>query len=156
MPSGRLPVPMTVCPTPGMGPLSFVVTVSDDAILRKEFMASPCLAAAGGLHQVIPVRDGLNVIAKLQSGLERADNAWVVCVHQDVWLPTGWDFRLMRQLREAERRFGPIGVAGVYGVGDVIPPTTGSAAGRGTDRLGRRSRPHAQRRAGLAGQGRRA
>ena len=60
--------------------------------------------------------DGLNV------GLDRAKHEWVVCVHQDVYLPRGWDRRLARQLREAERRFGPIGVAGVYGVGEVISP----------------------------------
>ena len=29
---------------------------------------------------------------------------------------------MTRQLREAERRFGPVGVAGVYGVGEVITP----------------------------------
>ena len=60
--------------------------------------------------------DGLN------RGLERARHEWVVCVHQDVVLPEGWDRCLAQQLREAERRFGPIGVAGVYGVGEVIPP----------------------------------
>jgi hypothetical protein len=34
-------------------------------------------------------------------------------------LPEGWDRQLAERLREAERRFGPIGVAGVYGVGPV-------------------------------------
>ena len=34
----------------------------------------------------------------------------------------GWDRCLANQLREAERRFGPIGVAGVYGVGEAMPP----------------------------------
>jgi hypothetical protein len=63
-----------------------------------------------------------------------------VCVHQDVYLPEGWDRCLAQQLREAERtsassvepRFGPIGVAGVYGVGPVLSaeggPATCSAA----------------------------
>ena len=60
--------------------------------------------------------DGLNL------GLERAEGEFVVCVHQDVYLPAGWDRCLMQQLQEAERRFGPIGVAGVYGVGEVIEP----------------------------------
>ena len=32
----------------------------------------------------------------------------------------GWDVQLAQQLEEAEQRFGPIGVAGVYGVSDVI------------------------------------
>ncbi len=105
---------------PGVVPLSFVVGVSDDAILGKNFMASPCVAAAGSPHQVILVHEGLNVVAKLNHGLERAGNDWVVCLHQDVWLPAGWDLALAQQIRAAELRFGPIGVAGVYGVGDVI------------------------------------
>ena len=55
-------------------------------------------------------------------GLARAKHEWVVCSHQDVWLPSGWDRCLAQQLREAEQRFGRIGVAGVYGVGGVIAP----------------------------------
>ena len=45
-----------------------------------------------------------------------------MCVHQDVHLPDGWDQNLAEQIREAERRFGPIGVAGVYGASEVIAP----------------------------------
>ena len=56
-------------------------------------------------------------------GLMRAKHQYVVCMHQDVYLPEGWDRRLAGQIKEAERRFGPIGVAGVYGVGEVIRPT---------------------------------
>jgi hypothetical protein len=99
---------------------TFVIGVSDHAILKRNFMASPCVAAADPLHQVILMRGGPNVSAKLQRGLEHAENEWVVCLHQDVWLPPGWDIQLVQQLYEGERRFGPIGVAGVYGVGDVI------------------------------------
>ncbi len=72
----------------------------------------------------------------LNSGLERARHGLVVCVHQDVSLPRAGTGSIARQYRRAERRFGPIGVAGVYGVGDVIclhrpearPPWSGSAA----------------------------
>ena len=101
-------------------PISFVVGVLDAAILKTNFMASPCIASAAARHQVVLVRGGPNVTAKLQLGLERAKFDWVVCVHADVWLPQGWDVQLAQQLDEAERRFGPIGVAGVYGVGEVI------------------------------------
>ncbi len=106
--------------TPGVLPISFVVGVSDDEILNSNFLASPCVSAAGSPHQVILVRDGLNVVAKLNHGLALAEHEWVVCMHQDVWLPAGWDVTLAQQIRAAELRFGPIGVAGVYGVGDVI------------------------------------
>jgi hypothetical protein len=54
-------------------------------------------------------------------------------MHQDVWLAPGWDVRPTQQVQEAEPRLGPIGVAGVYGVGDVIArpdPTQPLAAER--------------------------
>jgi hypothetical protein len=100
--------------------LSFVIGVSNQAILKSNFIASPCVAAPDSLHQVILMRGGPNVSAKLQRGLQHAENDWVVYMHQDVWLPPGWDIQLVQQIQEAERQFGPVGVAGVYGVGDVM------------------------------------
>ncbi len=115
-----MPAPTTLGASAHGVPLSFVVGVSDEEILRNNFSASPCITAAGSPHQVILVRDGLNVIDKLSRGLEQAENDWVVCMHQYVWLPAAWDLRLTQQLEEAELRYGPVGVAGVYGVGEVI------------------------------------
>jgi hypothetical protein len=115
-----LPVPATPDTTAGVMPLSFVAGVSDNEIMTNNLLASPCLTAAASPHQVILVRGGPNVGAKLNFGLEHARNEWVACVHQDVWLPPGWDLVLAQQIQAAELQFGPIGVAGVYGVGDVI------------------------------------
>ena len=151
-----LPVLTTLGASAGGVPLSFVVGVSDDNILRNNLLASPCIAADGSPHQVILVCDGLNVIAKLNLGLEQAENEWVVCMHQDVWLPADWDLMLTQQIQAAELRFGPIGVAGVYGVGEVIPANDTARPLGGTDRLGRRSRAGSQRWAWPAGKGRHA
>jgi len=71
---------------------------------------------------LILVKNCPSAAAGLNIGLEQAKHEWIVCVHQDVYLPEGWDRWLARQIREAERRFGPIGVAGVYGVGEVVSP----------------------------------
>jgi len=114
-------------------PISFVVCVSDDAILKANLMASPAFVAPGSPHEVILIHKAPSAGAGLSSGLKRAQREWVACVHQDVFLPEGWDHLFTQQFREAERRFGPIGVAGVYGVGAVVvPPEPGSplAAGR--------------------------
>jgi hypothetical protein len=108
--------------------MTFVACVSDDAILGSCLLASPCFGAPTR-HETILVRNAPSAAHGLNLGLERARQQWVVCVHQDVYLPGGWDGRLVRQLDEVERRFGPIGVAGVYGVGPVI------ARGNETDRL---------------------
>jgi hypothetical protein len=99
-----------------------VVCVSDDAILKANLVASPDLTGHGSPHEVILIHEAPSASDGLTMGLTRAKHDWVVCMHQDVRLPGGWDRRLAEQLRQAERQFGPIGVAGVYGVGDVIQP----------------------------------
>jgi len=52
----------------------------------------------------------------LNRGRAQARHPLVVCVHQDVYLPRDWPARFWRQYRLAEKQFGKIGVAGVYGV----------------------------------------
>ncbi len=105
-------------------PLSFVVCVSDTSLLQENLLASPCLQP-GSPHEVISLLKAPSAAAGMNAVLERAKHDWVVVVHQDVCLPPDWDRRVVGQLREAERRFGPIGVAGVYGVGDVHEPPGG-------------------------------
>ena len=134
--------------------LSFVVCVSDEAILKANVCARP-VCDQGYRHEFIGGQELPQRGRRPEPGLERARHEWVVCVHQDVFLPEGWDRCLARQLREAERRFGPIGVAGVYGVGEVIAlADSQETARRRTHRLGRRSRPRAPRRARAARPGR--
>ena len=96
--------------------LSFVVCVSDDEVLQANLLASPCLLP-GTPHEVILIKNCPSAADGLNLGLERANSRWIVLLHQDVFLPEGWDRRLVQQLQETERRFGPVGVAGVYGVG---------------------------------------
>ncbi len=102
-------------------PFTFVVCASDEAKLAGNLLGSACLRR-GSPHQVITFVHAPTAAAGLNAGIDRAKHEWVVLVHQDVQLPPGWDRRLMRQIHEAERRFGPIGVAGVYGVGEVVEP----------------------------------
>ena len=60
---------------------------------------------------------------------------------------------MLNQYRMAERQFGPIGVAGVYGVGEVQSSASSATASlrSRTHRLGQRSGADPQRRAGFAG-----
>jgi hypothetical protein len=110
-------------------PLSVVACVSDEALLEANLLASPGLTGPGSPHEVILIHDAPSAAAGLTMGWLRAKHPWVVSVRQDVYLPDGWDVRLAEQLCEAERRFGPIGVAGVYGVGDVITRADDHAGG---------------------------
>jgi hypothetical protein len=100
-------------------PFSFVACVSNDVILGTNLLASPCLAP-GSAHQLLLIKNCPSAADGLNIGIERAGHEWVVFVHQDVLLPPGWDRCVAQQLQAAERRFGPIGVAGVYGVGEII------------------------------------
>jgi hypothetical protein len=102
-------------------PLSFVTCLSSRETLRANLLASPCLGP-GTAHQLVAVEGCPTAAAGLNVGFHHAKHELLVCVHQDVYLPAGWDRCLVQQLREAELRFGPIGVAGVYGVGEVIAP----------------------------------
>ena len=104
----------------GAMPFTFVTCLSSGKVLDANLLASPCLCP--GAHELITIPSPASAADGLNSGLESAKYEWLVFVHQDVFLPFGWDLCLANQLREAEERFGPIGVAGVYGVGEVIEP----------------------------------
>jgi hypothetical protein len=101
------------------GAFSFVACISDRSILKANLLLSPCLDV-GSPNEVVLVRNSPSAADGLSLGLERAKHEWAVCIHQDVFLPDAWDQLLAQRLHGAERRFGPIGVAGVYGVGEVI------------------------------------
>jgi hypothetical protein len=105
--------------TDGVMPFSFVTCISSHEVLDANLLASPCLGFSSA-HEVIALPDCASAADGLNVGFAVAERDWLVFVHQDVFLPLGWDQCLANQLREAERRFGPIGVAGVYGVGEVI------------------------------------
>ena len=79
-------------------------------------------------------------------GWTRAKHPWVVYVHQDVCLPEGWDWQLTQQLREAERRiWADRGCRGLRCRRGHRASRYDTAACRGADRLGCRSRPDAAR-----------
>ncbi len=115
-------------------PMTFVACVNDEAQLADNLLASPCLLP-GTPHQVILVRDASSAAEGLERGRAQALHDPVVCLHQDMYLPAGWPDRVRAQLREAERRFGPIGVAGLWGIQrDPRDPAQSLARGHVIDR----------------------
>jgi hypothetical protein len=113
-------VPHCVQPD-GAIPFSFVTCVSNREVFSANLLASPCLGPKS-VHEVITFSDCVCAADGLNAGFHSAKHEWLVFVHQDVFLPVGWDQCLAHQLGETEQWFGPIGVAGVYGVGEVIAP----------------------------------
>jgi Glycosyltransferase like family len=110
-------------------PLTFVACVSDEVTLRANLLASACLQP-GTVHEVILIKNCRSAADGLNLGITRARHEFVVCLHQDVRLPPGWDQRLIQQLCTVTRQWGPIGVAGVYGVGEPteVPPEAQTTA----------------------------
>jgi hypothetical protein len=94
----------------GAVPFSFVTCLSSREVFDGILLASP-VRGSGTVHELIAVANCPSAADGLNVGLERAKHEWVVWVHEDVYLPNGWDWCLANQLCEAERRFGPIGVA---------------------------------------------
>jgi SAM-dependent methyltransferase len=99
-------------------PLTFVVCVSDQGTLNANLLSSPCFRP-GSPHQVLLMGNCRSAAEGLNRGLGRAKHGWVVCVHQDVYLPAGWPSRFWQQCRRALRTYGRVGVAGVMGVRGV-------------------------------------
>jgi Glycosyltransferase like family len=112
--------------------LSFVACVSNEEVLRSNLLASPCLAPESS-HELILVKNCPSAANGLNLGLARSTGEWVITLHQDVFLPEGWDRQVLRQVREAERRWGRLGVVGVYGVGPAREVNASLAA----ERIGR-------------------
>jgi len=94
--------------------LSFVVCVSDTAILEANLMQSPCLCPES-THQLICVHGCRSAAEGFDQGMALASGDIIVFVHQDVFLPAGWDERFIAGFVEARRRM-PAEVVGIYGL----------------------------------------
>jgi hypothetical protein len=57
------------------GLLSFLIGVSDEAILKRSFMASPCIAGAGSLHPA-PKLSGFCLLIK-RAVYEKINGGWL-------------------------------------------------------------------------------
>lgn len=95
-------------------PITFVACVNDDDQLESNLLRSPCLDP-GTPHELILMRDQTSAADGFNTALEKARHNLVVFVQQDIYLPRGWDSRFLEQFSAAEERFGPVGVAGVFG-----------------------------------------
>lgn len=108
--------------------LTFVSCVNKAEVAKSCLLASPCLAPGRG-HQLILVSGMPSAGAGARWGAKLARHPWMVLLHQDVYLPEGWDVQFLAGLRAASREFPALAVAGVYGV-----RADGSHAGHVYDR----------------------
>ena len=99
--------------------LSFVACVSDLEVLRQRLLSSACLKPGGCKLTVYfnaaSAAEGFNAAIASQESFA-SGGSWLVWVHQDVFLPEGWETRFEKGLTEAVQRFPKLAVAGVYGI----------------------------------------
>lgn len=95
--------------------LTFVSCVNKAEVAKSCLLASPCLARERG-HQLILLNGMPSAGAGVRWGAKLARNPWMVFLHQDVYLPEGWDVQFIAGLKAAISMFPPLAIAGVYGV----------------------------------------
>lgn len=98
--------------------LALVTSVSRVDVLQQRLAASPCLQR-GGLPWSAYFNSSSAATAfnqALDATLANQEADWLIWVHQDVYLPPGWDTQFQRALHEALILWPSLAVAGVYGV----------------------------------------
>lgn len=113
--------------------LAFVICVSDPQILARNALASPGLARPSG-HQTFLMHGCRSAADGFNAALVLARSDWLVFLHQDVFLPEGWDTQFLTELERAQKRFPRLAVVGPYGVqtlADGTPMRAGKVRDRG-------------------------
>lgn len=93
----------------------FVSAVSQWDIARDRLLASPCLQAG---KRPLWLRWNASSAAQAFNDVmdARPAHRWVVWVHQDVFLPEGWETLFSHAIEQAEQQLGSLSVVGTYGV----------------------------------------
>lgn len=92
-----------------------IAAVNDEAVFKANLAASPMLARDPSRLTVL--RDQPTAGTAYNAGLDKTQAGICVFVHQDVYLPAGWEILLEREVAKLNAIDPAWGVAGVYGVG---------------------------------------
>ncbi|MBF0096678.1 MAG: methyltransferase domain-containing protein [Magnetococcales bacterium] len=95
-------------------PLSIIVPTHLPHIFGDYLLSSPILQK-GNPHQLITLTGYDSAASALEEGIKRAVHDTVIFVHQDVYLPVGWDRLFCQRIREVERSFPEFGMIGIHG-----------------------------------------
>jgi|APGre2960657373_1045057.scaffolds.fasta_scaffold16677_2 hypothetical protein len=98
--------------------LDFVVAQSDALIANRYLLKSPCLHTQQyTLHIHTQASSAAHAFNQhSQNNTIQTFNHWWIWVHQDVYLPLGWDQQFKLGLAKAQNMFDNLGVVGLYGV----------------------------------------
>lgn len=93
---------------------TFVACINQPDVAARYLLSSPCMSGAG--HQLILAQGMGSAGDGFALGATMANHPWLVLVHQDVYLPEGWDEGFDKALSAACALDHTLAVVGVYGV----------------------------------------
>lgn len=93
--------------------LAVATPVNDDQILAQNLAVSPLVCEAG--VPLLVKRDYPSASIAYNEALDQADADLVICVHQDVYIPRGWEHKLLAAVHALESQGKAWGVLGVIG-----------------------------------------
>jgi hypothetical protein len=96
-------------------PISFVIAVNNEEVFRTNVLASP-IFHEGHSHQLIVKRNYSSASLAYNDAIAEAGHDLMVFMHQDIYLPEGWDKRLQDTVDSLAASGRKWGVLGCYGV----------------------------------------
>ncbi len=91
-----------------------IAAVNDEDVLATNLAASPMLLE--NPERLITLRDYLTAGSAYNAGIARTTARICIFVHQDVYLPAGWDTRLASRIAELDALDPTWAVAGPFGI----------------------------------------
>ncbi|KFB67134.1 MAG: hypothetical protein CAPSK01_003497 [Candidatus Accumulibacter vicinus] len=110
-------------------PLAFVVCASDAEQLQRRLLVSECLQSRR--YRLAVYFDSPSAARAFNEEMDHSTGEdWLVWVHQDVFLPDGWDRQFLAALAQADSLIPRLAVVGVYGI-DLQGQRAGHVLDRG-------------------------
>jgi len=95
-----------------MTTLGFIVATNNDELLQKNFLSSKVIRDKK--YPVTLQRGYRNIGKAYNDGMAKTDAQILICLHQDVFLPDGWEDQMLASLSKLEpSNWGVLGVAGI-------------------------------------------
>jgi hypothetical protein len=94
--------------------MAIVCAVNNEESLERDLLSSPLLR--DGQVPVVTIRDAKSAGEAYNAGLRATDQEYIIFVHQDVYLPRGWDLELSRNIQRLRQERAPWAVLGCIGV----------------------------------------
>jgi len=94
--------------------LTFISAYNNNNVLSSNLLSSPCLKS--GIYQQLLYAGKESAGLTYTDAFKEAIHQYLVFIHQDVYLPTGWDGYLIETINSLNSKGIKWGVLGCYGI----------------------------------------